>query len=232
MWHGKLLSSGTNAKTIKGDKAGEYLTAILYLAPADLAGGKTVCPFADKAKCREGCLYSAGRGAFNNVQKARIRKTKLWQESREYFLHELEADIKSFVKYCNKKGMKPAIRLNGTSDIMWEDEAPHLFHRYPEVQYYDYTKIYKRAYKKLPKNYHLTLSYSGANPAYAEAVRLAHIQTGVNMAMVFRTKALAQSVFGVDGDETDLRFLDPKGVVVKLYAKGKAKHDTSGFVVD
>jgi len=33
-----------------------------------------------------------------------------------------------------------------------------------------------------------------------------------------------------NGDDSDLRFLDPKGVVVGLYAKGKAKKDTSGFV--
>ena len=34
----------------------------------------------------------------------------------------------------------------------------------------------------------------------------------------------------VNGDETDLRFLDKKGVVVGLIEKGRAKKDETGFV--
>ena len=233
MWKGNLLSSGMNAKTVKGDKAGEYLTAIMYLAPADMVEGINVCPMAEIAGCKAGCLFSAGRGAFNNVQKARIRKTILWRDNPAEFLMMLHDDVDKFKRYCAKKGMKAAVRPNGTSDEMWERITPTLFSDNPDVQFYDYTKIYKRAYKKLPENYHLTLSYSGANQGYAEAVRLAHIQTGVNMAVVYRTKTLVeQQLNTINGDETDLRFLDPKGVIVGLYAKGKAKHDKSGFVVD
>jgi hypothetical protein len=36
----------------------------------------------------------------------------------------------------------------------------------------------------------------------------------------------------VDGDKDDLRFLDPQGVIVGLKAKGDAKHDDTGFVID
>jgi hypothetical protein len=185
------------------------------------------------AGCKAGCLFSAGRGAFNNVQKARIRKTIQWRDHREQFIRVLMDDITKFKKHCDKHGLKAAVRLNGTSDIMWEAVAPELFEAHPDVQFYDYTKIYKRAYKKIPENYHLTLSYSGANQEYAEAVRLAHVKTGVNMAVVYRTKVLVdQGVNHINGDETDLRFLDPKGMIVALYAKGKAKKDTSGFVID
>lgn len=254
MFKGSLIRSGNNAKTVKGD--GIYETAIMYLAPFNLAGSN-VCPMAETAGCVNGCLNTAGRGAFNNVQRARIAKTKRYLESRSAFMAELVADLEAFVRYCDRKGVKPAVRLNGTSDIQWEvahyanrgDKRGNVFELFPEIQFYDYTKIYKRAYRDLPANYSLTLSYSDANPAYADAIAKAARETGLNVAIVFRTKdmrdTLASCDFAkirtengeqihrtvIDGDQTDLRFLDPRFVIVGLYAKGKAKGDKSGFVV-
>lgn len=247
MFKGTLIRSGNNAKTVKGD--GEFETAIMYLAPFTMAGSN-VCPMAEQAGCVAGCLNTAGRGAFNNVQKARIAKTKRYLASRTAFMAELVTDLEAFVRYCKRKGVKPAVRLNGTSDIQWEvahfasrgDERGSVFELFPEIQFYDYTKVYKRAYRDLPANYALVLSYSAANPAYAAAIQKTAAETGANVAMVFRSKALRDAFVGkvadefwsmlvIDGDETDMRFLDPKGVVVGLYAKGKAKTDESGFVV-
>lgn len=257
MFKGSLIRSGNNAKTVKGD--GIYETAIMYLAPFNLAGSN-VCPMAETAGCVKGCLNTAGRGAFNNVQRARIAKTKRYLESRTAFMAELVADLEAFVRYCERKGVKPAVRLNGTSDIQWEVAHPvqvtrktpvgnyvvtygSIFEAFPEIQFYDYTKIYKRVYRELPANYSLVLSYSEANPAYAQAVTKAAKETGANLAVVYRSKALRDHFVGklvqhgeacrdvIDGDETDLRFLDPKGVIVGLYAKGQAKGDKSGFVV-
>ncbi|TAY37194.1 GP88 family protein [Rhizobium leguminosarum] len=248
MFKGTLIRSGNNAKTIKGD--GEYETAIMYLAPFTMAGSN-VCPMAEQAGCVKGCLNTAGRGAYNNVQQARIAKTKRYLASRTAFMADLVTDLERFVAYCKRKGVKPAVRLNGTSDIQWEvahyasrgDARGSVFELFPEVQFYDYTKVYKRAYRQLPVNYALTLSYSAANPAYAEVVTKAAQETGANLAIVYRTKELRDYFVGklvqygnacrdvIDGDETDMRFLDPKGVIVGLYAKGKAKGDQSGFVV-
>ncbi|UIK00684.1 hypothetical protein LZK82_11305 [Rhizobium leguminosarum] len=248
MFKGTLIRSGNNAKTIKGD--GEYETAIMYLAPFTMAGSN-VCPMAEQAGCVKGCLNTAGRGAYNNVQQARIAKTKRYLASRTAFMADLVTDLERFVAYCRRKGVKPAVRLNGTSDIQWEvahyasrgDARGSVFELFPEVQFYDYTKVYKRAYRQLPANYALTLSYSAANPAYAEVVTKAAHETGANLAIVYRTKELRDYFVGklvqygdacrdvIDGDETDMRFLDPKGVIVGLYAKGKAKGDQSGFVV-
>ena len=138
--------------------------------------------------------------------------------------------------------------MNGTVDIQWEVAHPcfrngqrfaSIFDAFPEVQFYDYTKIYKRVRRELPSNYVLTLSYSEANAAYADAIMTAARETGTNVAVVYRTKAFrnALMVSGetpmpvINGDETDMRFLDPKGVIVGLYAKGRAKKDTSGFVI-
>lgn len=227
----KLLTIGTNAKTIKSDKASDYLTAILYLAPADTVAGINVCPMAVIAGCREACLYTAGRGAFNSVQQARIKKTMMFRDNRDGFMRTLIADIEEAIRKADKLGKRLAVRLNGTSDIAWENiriDGDTLFEVFPDVQFYDYTKLPGR---KVPSNYHLTVSYSNANTAYAEKVQT----SAKNWAVVFSDKDRIPSEFNgrkvIDGDATDLRFLDPAGVVVGLYAKGQAKKDNTGFVV-
>jgi len=228
----KLLGVGNNAKTVKGDGS-EYLTAILYLAPAKQVEGINLCPMAVMAGCEKACLYTAGRGAFNNVQAARIRKTILYRDNRDLFLDYLRADIAKFADYCRKKGVQACVRLNGTSDIRFERFG--IMQDFPNVQFYDYTKDIKRAYGSLPANYHLTLSYSEKNPEYANLVKQAAQTTGKNMAVVFRHKSdIPKTFLGLpvlDGDKDDLRFLDKPGHVVALYAKGKAKQDKSGFVI-
>lgn len=256
MFRGKLLSHGTNAKTVKSD-AGDsgYLTAILYLAPADTVEGVNLCPAAKLAGCREACLYSAGRGSFTNVQAARIRKTVLWRDDRAEFMRQLGEDLERFIKYCERRGMKPAVRLNGTSDIAWEDQVAvrrhgdewvrygDVFGAYPEIQFYDYTKTWTRIETcQGIANYHLSLSYSEASPKYAKRVWEVAERTNCNLVGVCRGKTLPGSVrpgkYGkfprivVDGDKTDLRFLDGERRFTLVRAKGAAKRDRSGFVLD
>jgi len=230
----KTINAGSNAKTVKGDK--EYLTAIMYLAPWTLSGFNT-CAMADVAKCHEGCLNLAGRGKFNNIQESRIKKTKWLFERRENFLETLALNILGFENKCKKHGVKPAVRLNGTSDIRWENfsigKKKHIFDFFPDVQFYDYTKISNRKTKDI-KNYHLTWSYSEADMKYA-AKHADALSQGMNIAVVFRDKNLPDKFLGLpvlDGDKDDLRFLDDKDSVIGLYAKGKAKKDYSGFVID
>lgn len=234
MWKGNLLSCGSNAKTVKGDGK-DYLTAIMYLTPWKSAG-INVCPMAEQAKCIEGCLNTAGRGQMSSVQIGRARKTQWFSTDRADFMAQLCKDIASFVKHCAKHGVTPCVRLNGTSDIRWElipvNGHKNIMTAFPNVIFYDYTKIANR--KGIPSNYHLTWSYSAANPKYAEQEAFAKAN-GMNIAVVFRYKGGIPAVFlglpTIDGDRDDMRFLDPKGVVVALYAKGKAKADTTGFVV-
>lgn len=240
MWKGNLLACGGNAKTVKGDGS-EYLTAIMYLTPWKSAGINT-CPMAEQAACVSGCLNTAGRGQMSSVQIGRARKTAWFASDRAGFMAQLVADLSSFVRYCAKRGVTPCVRLNGTSDIRWELIAvsrdglsfPHVFAAFPEVQFYDYTKIANRRVAGIA-NYALTWSYSAASPAYAALADKAK-DNGLNIAVVFRTKgAIPASFLGlptIDGDRDDLRFLDPKGSVVALYAKGSAKRDQSGFVID
>ena len=231
----KLLSVGADAKTIKGN-GDEYMTAILYMKSYKTfieELGKTVnpCAFAEQASCHEGCLVSAGRGKMHNVQSARERKLIQFYTNRTQFMSDLQDDIDKFTKRCLKNGQQPCVRLNGTTDIMWEKFG--IIQDNPLVQFYDYTKIYTRVYKDLPSNYHLTLSYSEANMDYAKKIDEACTDTGTSMAVVFEGE-LPDTYLGrqvIDGDKDDLRFLDPTNVVVGLKAKGDAKHDTSGFVI-
>ena len=225
-----LLSIDTNAKTVKGQKRG-FMTGILYLAPGKLSGLVNVCPHASAA-CDALCLYYAGRGAFNSVQKARTAKTIFYVKDRESFLATLKDNVTSVIRKATAKRMVPVIRLNGTSDIGWERYT--VIQAFKKTRFYDYTKSFQRMTAflegKLPSNYSLTFSRSETN----EAQCLEVLNRGGNVAVVFRGKVLPTHWNGfpvINGDENDLRFLDPKGVVVGLTAKGKAKTDTSGFVV-
>ena len=238
----KLLSTG-NPKILKGLKQG-YNTYILHLAPADLSGFNT-CPKAT-AGCKAACLNTAGRGGMfkkgestNMIQEARIRKTAFFFEERAGFMEWLVADIKLAIKQSAKKGLIPVFRLNGTSDLSWEKYEVirdgklyrNIFAAFPDVQFYDYTKVLGRKISDI-KNYHLTFSAADGNDVDV----MKAIQQDYNVATVFgikKTLPMPESYNGLpvfNGDESDLRFLDPKGVVVGLYAKGKAKKDTSGFV--
>jgi hypothetical protein len=233
-----LLSTG-NPKILKGLKSG-YNTYILHLAPADLSGYNT-CPKATTG-CKSACLNTAGRGGMfkkgettNAIQKARIRKTKMFYEQRQDFMLALKKDIELAIKQSKRLGLIPVIRLNGTSDLSWEkyDMIPgqNVFECFPDIQFYDYTKILGRKVKGIA-NYNLTFSAADGNDADVYSA----IAQGYNIATVFglkKTEPMPETYMGrpvFNGDESDLRFLDPKGVVVGLYAKGKAKKDTSGFV--
>lgn len=238
----KLLSVG-NPKTLKGMQQG-YNTYILHLAPGSLSGHNT-CPKAT-AGCLSACLNTAGRGGMfkrgentNTIQQARIRKTQLFYNDRDAFMALLVKDITLAIKQSAKAGLIPVFRLNGTSDISWEKypvkvgnmHFVNIFEAFPQVQFYDYTKILGRKVSGI-SNYSLTFSAADGNDLDVLLARKA----GYNIAVVFGIKKglpMPEQYMGLpvfNGDESDLRFLDPKQVVVGLYAKGKAKKDTTGFV--
>jgi hypothetical protein len=219
-----------NAKTTKGEELG-YLTGILYLAPYTESvayGGGNLCSMASEG-CASACLFTAGRGRFDSVKLARIRKTIYFYRHREQFMNDVRASIKKIIRKAKKLGLIPAIRLNGTSDFPFHKTG--IMQEFPDVQFYDYTKVVNRIFEKLPSNYHLTFSRSESNQLNVEKVLN---QSLVNIAAVFNSKDFPTEYFGrkvINGDEHDLRFLDEKNCVVALKAKGKAKKDTSGFVI-
>ena len=225
----KLLNIDNNAKTVKGQKKG-YKTAILYLAPSTQSGFQ-VCPMASEG-CKKACLYTAGHGAFSNVQQGRINKTRWFMQDRQSFLTQLKKEISNHIKNCDKKGYIPCVRLNGTSDISWENYD--IIQAFPNVQFYDYTKIYKRALKyvngQYPSNYHITYSLNEDNKKEAFEI----LKLRGNISAVFR-KYLPKTYQGytvINADDTDLRFTDDNNIIAGLVAKGQAKKDYSGFVLD
>ena len=143
----------------------------------------------------------------------------------------------SFYEAIQQEDLRPVgqPRIDDINDSEGKDlEYTAIFEVYPEVQFYDYTKNYTRFDKVLPKNYHLTFSYSEANKKYIDLFKPIW-KTNYNIAVVFKGKTLPKTFKGrkvINGDITDHRFLDIKGVVVGLLAKGKAKKDNSGFALE
>jgi hypothetical protein len=244
-----LLTVG-NPKTAKGEKEG-YLTAILHLAPEKVSG-RNVCPHAT-AGCAAACLNTAGRGGIglnadglNVIQVARIQRTRWFHRDRDGFLTSLAHEIAAHVRTAARHGLKPTVRLNGTSDLPWErfpvtrdgQTFPHIFAAFPRVTFYDYTKwpVRLRPLVAGIPNYSLTFSLAESNDEKAGDA----LDAGMNVAAVFAVKRggdlppsamIAGRIAPViDGDATDLRFTDPTGVIVGLRAKGRAIHDRSGFV--
>lgn len=254
-----LLSVGSDSKTIKGEKLG-YKTGVLYLAPAwtskvETKNGKliNVCTHASY-ECMNFCLAFAGRaGIFKTIQIARQRKTALLFSDRQTFLSQLSSDVSKVVNWCNRNGYIPAFRFNGTSDIGFQDMARDILNSNPDVMFYDYTKVNSRYERflsgKLPVNYHLTFSRSEDNHddclEYLENGQNGLYQKPVGVAVVFDIKPghdLPETYHGfpvIDGDKSDLRFLDTEtgypayivGLRAKGKAKGKAQPNEYGFVV-
>ena len=221
----------SSTKTIKGESIG-YLTGIVYLVP-----DAKLCPHAKLAGCLAACLNSAGRGAFNSVQAARQAKTQFFYNQQQAYMLSLAADIWSLQRRATKLGFIPLVRPNGTSDIPYENiqviEGKNLFQLFPDVQFYDYTKHPGRNLTgKTAGNYDLTYSFSGLTPKNVTIKGLTNPSNN-RVAVVFARQNDIPSTFRtwdvIDGDNTDVRHIEPKAVVVALYAKGKARHDNSGF---
>jgi len=238
----KLLSIGADAKTIKGNKKG-FMTAIQYLSPYD-SSGVNLCPNAKNANCHVACLVSSGRMVM--AVDARLRRTKLYLTNQAEYFNQLTKEITAFIKRAQRNGLTPLVRLNGTSDIRYENIGfysegvyyRNIMERFEDVQFYDYTKIPNReksinGVQSFPTNYDLTFSYSGAkgfekftDRAFKDGKRVAVVFDKVeNIPLTFHGRKV------ISGDESDVRHLDPQNTIVALYAKGKARKDTSGFVV-
>lgn len=235
------LLSMDSPKAIKSIKYG-HLNGIHYMAPHSVAGVGNLCPNATEG-CKALCLgmYSGQASMVkdlehgtNSVRDSRVAKAKLFMSERETYLRHLEKQISKLVAKAKKANLTPCVRLNGSTDIAFENmrygqERLSLLDRFPDVQFIDYTKIVSRM-AKAPKNLSLTLSRAENN----EQECIKALANGHNVAIVF-SGALPETWEGfpvINGDLHDLRHLDPKGHVIGLTPKGnKAKRDQSGFVV-
>lgn len=217
----KLLTVG-NPKILKGMTTSNYLTVGLHLAPA-WTSGRNTCPMHTK-ECAATCLHFAGRGATSRVQQARIRRTNMFFDQRDAFMQQFAADLRAAETFVKPLGYNLAVRPNLTSDIRWENFP--ILNDFSHLTWYDYTRLENRT--NIPKHYHLTFSWSGRNVAACKAA----LANGINVSVPFKNqpkKFLGHRV--IDGDEDDLRFLDPTPVIVGLKLKGRLRRDTSSLFI-
>lgn len=236
------IFSTDSPKAVKAAGFG-YLNAIHYMAPHSLSG-YNLCPKAT-AGCKALCLgrWSGAAMYYDSVNKSRVAKAQRFMRDRQAYLRDIVKAIYAAERQASRAGLKLCVRLNGSTDIAWEGircdnswlmmRGATIFDWFPHVQFVDYTKVAARLKRKLPANYHLTLSRSENN----EAECMDALSNGHNVAVVFkRVPDMWKGFRVIDGDAHDLRHLDPrsdsKGVIVGLSPKGpKAKRDQSGFVV-
>jgi hypothetical protein len=227
-----LLSKGTsNAKTSKNDND----TYILYLAPYNQNSKKiNICPKASEG-CAAACLFSAGRGAFSNVIKARQNKTEYYLQDKKAFISQLANELIKIDKKASKNKNQTLIRLNGTSDLdfifLLKKYANFDISNYKNLHFYDYTKILGKV-KKYSNDKNYTLTFSRAEDNEKDIFKA--VKYGSNVSAVFNGK-LPKTYKGIpviDGDKTDNEMLKYKGFILGLKAKGKARTDKSGFVIN
>jgi hypothetical protein len=234
-----LGSVASSSKIAKGLKFNE-MTYILYLAPAEQSGYNT-CPGSTE-ECRTACLTESGHNRIdvkkNAINKARIAKTKLFFEHREFFMSWLVVEITKAKIDAGMKGYNFSVRINGTSDISIESfklNGKNILQIFPLVQFYDYTKVANRfrLTEKYP-NYDLTYSFSGYN--MLQSMELLQSDKG-RVAMVFEGKQLPKTFMGIeviDGDEYDMRYYDDKNVIVGLkfkFVRNKIDTTNNKFII-
>ena len=218
-----LINVNSSAKIVKGKKLNVY-TGILYLKPADSIAATTICAAAQLAGCKAGCLESSGQLGMQTGDNAKIKRTICYLLEPERFNSELKREIS---KHHAKYGNDLAIRLNGTSDIDFNS----LIESMPDVQFYDYTKIYYRVKTNQLANYDLTFSGSANNDRTITQTAKA-IKAGKRVVIALNTAETKgewkrpQSIGDIpliDMDETDVRFKDAVNAIGTLKRKGSNK---------
>jgi len=194
-----LGSVASSSKIAKGLQYNE-MTYILYLAPASQSG-YNVCPMSTE-ECRTACLTESGHNRIdvkkNNINKARIKKTKLFFEHRDFFMGWLVTEIEKAKYNAEQLGYRFSVRINGTSDIditTFKLKGRNILQLFNDVQFYDYTKVSKR-FKLMDKypNYDLTYSFSGYN--MLQSLELLSENKG-RVAMVFEGKQYTYYIYGL-----------------------------------
>lgn len=225
-----------------------YRSAILYLAPSDVAGVGNMCTHSSHG-CRGACLYRAGLAAvYRTIPASRIARTRALVSDPVGFMVRLVREVAAHERAAHRAGLVPTLRLNGTTDLPWHllecvrdgVRYPSIYLAFPSVRWYEYTKVPTYVRGLGTHGVAVTFSLSEDNDVHASAV----LAAGGNVAAVVRGgyAALPHANASADhashahasagrewsgypaisGDAHDLRFLDPRGVVVVLTPKGAA----------
>jgi len=195
----------------------------------DLCGGHST------PACEKGCLNNQGRGRMKPVANARVNKAIYFIKENKKFMNQLRDELAKLERRALKRNLKPCVRLNVFSDVQYEKikiDGKTLFELFPNIEFYDYTKNWFRDVSNIP-NY--TLTYSKSEEYTIKNIK-SMLAFDLNVAVIFRD-FIPKSFHGmpvINGDVHDLRFVDKKGVIVGLTAKGSLKKDldVAGFVYD
>lgn len=220
-------------------------TYCIYLSSGDLSGIET-CNKKTSALCRQNCLMGSGQNMLSrrssgenrgSIDKARNTKTRLFYANRQVFMllmiHEIERE------YCKAKriGHEFSVRINATTDInpitFYHIDGVigkrNLFKMFPQIQFYDYTKVPSRlALAEQTNNYDITWSIDGSEENLA--IGLDYLAKGGRVAVVFGTDNFPKKWHGydvIDGDAYDMRYKDGN-VVVGLKFKKTANNFVNG----
>lgn len=214
---------GSSVKLEKGSE--QFESYVLYLQPADKVATKTLCPMASEAGCKDACLISSGQLGMGVAQNAATRRTILSLLRPVWFESKLLSEIDKAERKAYKAGNKPALfRLNGTSDI----DFTAVIDQRPNSMFYDYSKN-PSALRKAAERYNYDVTYSGSMRTEKTRSMLGDaVRNGERVAMAFNTKGLKSDALSIptglaDFDATDLRHMDPKGIVGALKRKGSNK---------
>jgi hypothetical protein len=233
-----LLSANSKLRKLPG-AAARYRAIGLAMAPASHSG-RNLCTWSTEG-CRDACNgFFSGMNVTRTTRAALVGRARLFHEHRAGFVEKLFRELANFAKLCARSGVIPAVRLNVSTDIVWERILPELFAEFPRIQFYDYTAALPRHRPTTPANY--ALSHSWKENTTADDVA-SIIDAGRNLVVPFDSAWVPQrGLYGalpealvitgaraaralrlrcVNGDRHDLRLpaVDGRGVVVALHGK-------------
>jgi hypothetical protein len=226
------ILSDSNTKAQKSRALGWY-TLTLELLPHKKSG-INVCQYSDG--CELTCLDGAGRGRFGTVYQNRLARTHLLFSDWAQFWTRFDGELYEHIEMAEKLGLRVCVRMNTLSDLPWwrmiRPGGQNVFDAWQDVQFYDYTK---RPLAEVPyhlDNYHVTKSWGASSTA--DTLQDAK-NRGVNVAVVFQGQLPKRfnGHYVINGDKTDLRFLDKTFRIVGLRQKSTPNKQAgvdSGFI--
>lgn len=228
----KLLDTSKTLGNPKVRKSG--LSEAIRMASLTMHPDTVLCAGSKAAGCMDDCLKLSGLGGvYPSINEARQKRTDYWHADQSSFLNQLRRELYNFQLLCAKQSVHGVVRLNVMSDIAWEDyDIPQEF---SGLQFYDYTKRASRFHRELPDNYRLMFSYSGKESYRKQVQSFLESGSDAPMAVVFRHKTFPWTFMGrevINGDNSDWVNVNHRGVVVGLVAKGPARGNDNGFVVE
>lgn len=225
-----MSDAGASVKSEHSLQAG-MVTVMLYLAPARHG----VCPFSTSG-CREVCLGdTSGRMAMPYNATVRAARSAFLLSHPRHFLRMIDAEVRAFHRKYVTSGKFAflGVRLNGTSDIPWEQVTPALVAEWVNlggVRLYDYTKWSPEDRPATP-SYDLTRSATERTTPEDIATMVRRGERVAAAVKFGKSDAIPAEVFGVpavDGDVHDLRCTEDRGVLVVLRPKGAARNLEAG----